>query len=352
MTTTSTLLDRWRASLDLPPRRVDSFITRHRRDLEQYVQLRRGRENVFAVRLPQVWENLRGLAQELSYLARRLPKTPREIARDLGEQDPAIGEMIDTFLDEHAEEEGVHLEPFLSRLAARLSYTSDRDEVFYGHNEEALVSPVRLMKEDEPPYRAYVLREDLGVERRFVESLGPYVDEDGYETNSLLIRDLRDPESDGVPLAAGDRLIDPLVATPPIWRIELHWDHYHWLAQALRRAPGQLELSRRLLVLIPELIHAAACEGEPRQRAVQALIAAVRAHQRATHIFNRGESAEELFRAARVLTRRAHTIALACAEGRSLSDLDLDHSDPAHLRPGETDPYRHSHHKKRKGQQT
>ncbi|MBK8263771.1 MAG: hypothetical protein IPK80_20850 [Nannocystis sp.] len=111
-------------------------------------------------------------------------------------------------------------------------------------------------------------------------------------------------------------------------------------------------MSRRLLVLIPELIHAAACEGEPRQRAVQALIAAVRAHQRATHIFNRGESAEELFRAARVLTRRAHTIALACAEGRSLSELDLDRSDPAHLRPGETDPYRHSHHKKRKGPQT
>jgi hypothetical protein len=69
-------------------------------------------------------------------------------------------------------------------------------------------------------------------------------------------------------------------------------------------------------------------------------------------VFEGSGAAPQVAAATGHAARRAHTIALACAEGRPLSDLDLDHSDPAHLRPGETDPYRHSHHNKRKGPQT
>jgi hypothetical protein len=124
--------------------------------------------------------------------------------------------------------------------------------------------------------------------RHGIEVLGPQLDEDGEESAWMRVKPL--PPKQGVqPLRRWDGLIHDMEDEEALTR---RWAHYDMLAQALRRAPRDLEGTRKLIAYASVLVAAPKCRGRARAVAARALEQAIDEHKAAAAAIEAGHESE------------------------------------------------------------
>jgi hypothetical protein len=270
-------------------------------------------------------QGLHKLALALKELIEPIPKTPAEISRYFSMEEDYVPKFWDiaSEIDDYIAQGGP-VGGTLERIAGLLQANLEADVVQVEGGVMTVPSnTIRTGSKNDN----YVLRQEPeGFSRHGIEVLGPQLDEDGEESAWMRVKPL--PPKQGVqPLRRWDGLIHDMEDEEALTR---RWAHYDMLAQALRRAPRDLEGTRKLIAYASVLVAAPKCRGRARAVAARALEQAIDEHKAAAAAIEAGhesESAKRLTRVAKHLARVAHEIATHCAAGQT--HLPLDPGDQA-----------------------
>ncbi|MBK8263547.1 MAG: hypothetical protein IPK80_19690 [Nannocystis sp.] len=210
-------------------------------------------------------QGLHKLALALKELIDPIPKTPAEISRYFSMEEDFVQEFQDiaSEIDDYIAQGGP-VGGTLERIAGLLQANLEADVVQVEGGVMTVPSnTIRTGSKNDN----YVLRQDSeGFSRHGIEVLGPQLDEDGEESAWMRVKPL--PSKQGVrPLQRWDGLIHDLEDEEALTR---RWDHYDMLAQALRRAPRDLEGTRKLIAYASVLVAAPKCRGRARAVAARA----------------------------------------------------------------------------------
>jgi hypothetical protein len=270
-------------------------------------------------------QGLHKLALALKELIEPIPKTPTEISRYFSMEEDYVQKFEDiaSEIDDYIAQGGP-VGGTLERIAGLLQANLEADVVqVEGGIMTVPSNTIRTGSKNDN----YVLRQEPeGFSRHGIEVLGPQLDEDGEESAWMRVKPL--PPKQGMqPLRRWDGLIHDMEDEEALTR---RWAHYDMLAQALRRAPRDLEGTRKLIAYASVLVAAPKCRGRARAVAARALEQAIDEHKAAAAAIEAGhesESAKRLTRVAKHLARVAHEIATHCAAGQT--HLPLDPGDQA-----------------------